>query len=66
MEAMWGPGFGRSEMLGVFVHETSKGFIATLAQKVCFADGLIGQRAVDAKEEGVSRRAAASIERQGR
>src|SRR6266852_182278 len=40
---------GRREMLGVFVYETSKGFIAALAEKIGFADGLIGQGAVESK-----------------
>src|SRR5258708_522352 len=40
-------GLGRREIPGVFVEETSKGFIAALAEEVGFANGLVGQGSVE-------------------
>src|SRR5467141_4802573 len=45
-----GAGLGRRENPGVLVEETSKGFIAPLAEEVGFANGLVGQGSV--KGEG--------------
>jgi hypothetical protein len=43
---MWAS-LGWGEVFGVFVKETSEGFIAALAEEVGFADGLVGKRGVE-------------------
>jgi hypothetical protein len=42
-------GLGWCEIRGVPVKETSEGFIVALAEEIGFADGLIGQGAVESK-----------------
>jgi hypothetical protein len=44
-----GAGLGWGEIRGVLVEEAGQGFIVALAEEVGFADGLIGQGAVESK-----------------
>jgi len=44
-----GTGFGNGEMAAVFVEKLGGFFVTTLAEKVGFADGVIGQGAVESK-----------------
>src|SRR6266436_198753 len=47
-----GAGFGDWEMPTIFFQELSRSFIAALAEKVCFADGLVRKRSAESKRAG--------------